>query len=322
MLKYISELTSIDERYLVLIFKTIIFFLFFDIIKRFFIIIFRRINDSKKEYLYTHKLRIGISLCKLIVFLLIWSNYLSTFLTLITFISAGFTIALRDLIFNFFSGIYIKISKPFDIEDRIEVNNYKGDVININTLSFELLEVNNDDFIGQSTGVITHVPNSIVFSHPLRNYNKAFKYIWNEIVVNVPLDFDISKAKAVIYRVVNNNDVIKNIPEKMKRQINNISTDYRIYFNHYTPVIYTKVVGDYVEYTVRYLVHPRKARYVNSSIWKHILIAYQNGEIELYYKDYKKKDNDSDIVEDKSKNEVIDTNKESNKEDEQEISTK
>ena len=207
-------------------------------------------------------------------------------MTLISFISAGFTIALRDLIFNFFSGIYIKIKKPFNLEDRIEINNYKGDVVNINTLSFELLEVNNEDFIGQSTGVITHVPNSLIFSYPLRNYNKAFKYIWNELVVMVPLNFDIEKAKGVIYRIINNNDVIKGIPDKMKRELNNVSTDYRIYYNHYTPIIYTKVVGDYVEYTVRYLVHPMKARYVNSSLWKHLLLAYQKGEIELYNKDY------------------------------------
>lgn len=286
MIDYLSEVTSIDEKYLILIFKTIIFFLFFEIVKKIGIYFLRKIKDSKKEYLYTHKLKIIISICKFVIFLFIWSKYLSAFLTLISFISAGFTIALRDLIFNFFSGIYIKIKKPFNLEDRIEINNYKGDVVNINTLSFELLEVNNEDFIGQSTGVITHVPNSLIFSYPLRNYNKAFKYIWNELVIMVPLNFDIEKAKGVIYRVINNNDVIKGIPDKMKRQLNNVSTDYRIYYNHYTPIIYTKVVGDYVEYTVRYLVHPMKARYVNSSLWKHLLLAYQKGEIELYNKDY------------------------------------
>lgn len=286
MIDYLSEVTSIDEKYLILIFKTIIFFLFFEIVKKIGIYFLRKIKDSKKEYLYTHKLKIIISICKFVIFLFIWSKYLSALLTLISFISAGFTIALRDFIFNFFSGIYIKIKKPFNLEDRIEINNYKGDVVNINTLSFELLEVNNEDFIGQSTGVITHVPNSLIFSYPLRNYNKAFKYIWNELVVMVPLNFDIEKAKGVIYRIINNNDVIKGIPDKMKRELNNVSTDYRIYYNHYTPIIYTKVVGDYVEYTVRYLVHPMKARYVNSSLWKHLLLAYQKGEIELYNKDY------------------------------------
>ena len=197
----------------------------------------------------------------------------------------GIEVSKNDIINTFVINRKNK-SLPSYFDVYFEINNYKGDVVNINTLSFELLEVNNEDFIGQSTGVITHVPNSLIFSYPLRNYNKAFKYIWNELVVMVPLNFDIEKAKGVIYRIINNNDVIKGIPDKMKRELNNVSTDYRIYYNHYTPIIYTKVVGDYVEYTVRYLVHPMKARYVNSSLWKHLLLAYQKGEIELYNKDY------------------------------------
>ena len=207
---------------------------------------------------------------------------MESFITLISLISAGFTIALRDLIFNFFSGIYIKIKKPFEIEDRIEINNYKGDVININTLSFEVLEVNNQNFIGQSTGVITHLPNSLIFNHPLRNYNKAFKYIWNEMTFRVPLKCNLSKTKGVIYKIVNSNEVIKNIPPKMKNQINNSTSDYRIYYNQYEPIIYTQIVENHIELTVRYLIHPKKARYINSVISNKVLEAYQNGEIELY----------------------------------------
>lgn len=301
MLNYLSDITSIDSIYWELILKTLIFFIIFEIIKRILIRIFKKIKDSKKEYIYTQKLKLFVTFLKLGIFILIWGKYLSGFITIISFISAGFTIALRDIILNFFAGVYIKIVKPFQVEDRIEINNYKGDVVNINTLNFELLEVDNKDFMGQSTGVITHVPNSTIFSHPLRNYDKAFKYIWNEITVNVPLEYNIEKVRKVLYRIVNKNDVIEKVPDYVKQDIKNISTDYRIYYSQYKPIIYCKVIGDYVEYTVRYLVDPRKARYVNSSIWKHILIAYQKGEIELYNKDYQVKEdiNIEDKKEDK-----------------------
>ena len=287
IINYLSNLLSIDSKYIILIIKTIIIFVTLDIIKKIIINILKNINNNKKEYTYTQKLKLTINMFKLIFFIFIWSANLSKLLTLITFISAAFTIALRDFIFNFFAGIYIKIAKPFNIEDRIEVNNYKGDVVNLNTLNFELLEVDNTNLAGQSTGIITHVPNSVIFTHPVRNYNKAFDFIWNEITVNIPLDADIEKTRKVILRVVNKNDVIKTNPEVFKKQVNDVSTDYRIYFNQYEPVIYMKVVGDYVEYTVRYSVDPKHARYVNSSIWKHILKAYHDGEIELYNKDYK-----------------------------------
>ena len=282
LIEYISHLTSIDEIYCILIIKTISFFLILTIIKKVGVKILKKIKDSKKEYLYIQKYKLLINITKLIVFLLLWGKYLESFITLISLISAGFTIALRDLIFNFFSGIYIKIKKPFEIEDRIEINNYKGDVININTLSFEVLEVNNQNFTGQSTGVITHLPNSLIFNYPLRNYNKAFKYIWNEMTFRVPLKCNLSKTKGVIYKIVNSNEVIKTIPPKMKNQINNSTSEYRIYYNQYEPIIYTQIVENHIELTVRYLIHPKKARYINSVISNKVLEAYQNGEIELY----------------------------------------
>ena len=284
ILNKLSELTSIDSKYWILILKTLIFWIVLDIVKRIIISIVKRIKNSKKEYEYTQKLKLTTSIFKVIVLILIWAEYLKGFVTIISFISAGFTIALRDVILNIFGGIYIKMIKPFNVEDRIEINNYKGDVVNINTLNFELLEVDNKDFMGQSTGVITHVPNSTIFSYPLRNYDKAFKFIWNEITVNVPLDFDIEKVRKTLYRIVNKNDVIDKVPEIVKKDIQDISTDYRIYYSEYEPIVYCKVMGDYVEYTLRYLVDPRKARYVHSSIWKHILLAHQKGEIKLYNK--------------------------------------
>ena len=302
ILNKLSDLTSIDSKYWVLIFKTLVFFIIFDIVKRIIIRLFKRIKDSKKEYEFTQKLKLIISLAKIAIFLLIWAKYLKGFVTIISFISAGFTIALRDIILNFFAGIYIKMIKPFNVEDRIEINNYKGDVVNINTLNFELLEVDNEDFIGQSTGVITHVPNSTIFSYPLRNYDKGFKYVWNEIVVNVPLEFNVEKVRKILYRIVNKNDIIDKVPDTVKKDIQDISTDYRIYYTEYKPVIYCKVVGDYVEYTLRYLVDPRKARYVHSSIWKHILIAHQKGEITLYNKEYKVEDKEA--LENKKKEEL------------------
>ena len=174
ILNYLSNLTSIDSKYWILIFKTIIFWIILDIIKRIGIRCFKNLNNSKKEYLYTQKLKYVVFASKLFIFILLWAKYLSAFVTIISFISAAFTIALRDVILNLFAGVYIKILKPFEIEDRIEINTYKGDVVNINAMNFELLEVDNSDFMGQSTGVITHVPNSVIFSYPLRNYDKAF----------------------------------------------------------------------------------------------------------------------------------------------------
>ena len=109
-------------------------------------------------------------------------------MTIISFISAGITIAIRDIILNLFAGIYIKTKKPFKLEDRIEIDGIKGDVVVINALSFKILEVGDRINGEQSSGLIINIPNSFVFSKSLKNYNTAFKYIWDEIVINLNLD--------------------------------------------------------------------------------------------------------------------------------------
>ena len=43
-------------------------------------------------------------------------------LLILPFVSAALTLALREVITNWFAGIYIKIKKPFRLEDRIEVD--------------------------------------------------------------------------------------------------------------------------------------------------------------------------------------------------------
>ena len=278
----ISKIIDIDEMYISLILKTIIIVFLILILGKMGIKIIKKTKDSKKEYNYTKKYKLIIKIIIIVVIMVIWGKYVKNILTLISLVSAAFTIAIRDLIFNFFCGLYIKIVKPFQVEDRIEINEYKGDVVNINTMNFEILEVSNADMTGQSTGIIIHLPNSIIFSYPLKNYNKAFKYIWDEITIRVPLEVDIVKTKKILYKIVNSNEVIKKIPAKLKKQINNVSNTYRIYYNQYDPMIYTKINESHVELQIRYLIHPKKARYIESILTSEILLANKNGQIEIY----------------------------------------
>lgn len=284
-MKYIDKISNffgVESIYIILILMTLGCIIITHLLEKIGIKLLKKVKDSKREYKYTQNFMLAMRILRVIIVILFWGKYIKSILTFISVISAAFTIALRDFIFNFFCGLYIKTVKPFELEDRIEIDEYKGDVININTMNFEILEVTNLDFTGQSTGVIIHLPNSIIFNSPLRNYNKGFKYIWNEITVRVPLDTDLVEAKKVLYRIVNSNEIVKRIPSKLKNQINDITNQYRIYYNKFEPIIYTKIVEDHIELQVRYLVHPKKARLVESTIWNHIITAYKNKEIELY----------------------------------------
>lgn len=280
--EYISNLTTIDKNLVSSILITFMVLIIFSLIKNIGKYIIRTKTTGRTEYVFNQLFRVVLSFIEIVVLIAIWSKYIQGIMTLISVGTAAMTIALRELILNFFCGIYIKVRKPFKVEDRIEIDGIKGDVMNISVLDFEVLEISNKDNNGQSTGIVISFPNSIVFSKPVKNINKGFKYIWEELVINVKMDCDLVNNKKEIYRIVNELEVIKNIPKKMKAQISSANMNNRVYFNKYDPIIYTKLVEDHVELTVRYLMHPKKSRYVESVIWNKIYLAYKDGKIDLY----------------------------------------
>lgn len=283
--KYLTELGSyieVDGHYIYLLFLTFLVLLIAYLLKKVGTHFIKFINNNYKEYSYTHRFKIIINVIMIFLVFFIWESYIENIITLVSFVSAAIAFSLRDIILNFFSGIYIKIKKPFQVEDRIEIGDLKGDVVNITTMNFEVLEVNDKDKGGQSSGIIINFPNSQVFKEPIKNYNKAFKYIWDEIVVKVPIDCELKDAKKELYRIVNSNSVIKEIPNKMKNQINGVGTDYRIYYNKFEPIIYTNVVDNYIELQMRFLIHPKKMRYVESQLWNEILKSQSSKKITLY----------------------------------------
>lgn len=275
-------LNDTKKLYIALLIISILIFIIVQIFKFFCKKIAQHIKNEKKSYTFYSAIRIFCNLFFIFSLIFLWGNHIQNLITLISFLSAGFAIAIRDLILNWICGILIKVNKPFKIEDRIVVNGIKGDVISLSALSFELLEVSDKEDNGQSTGIVINFPNSCLFSGPIKNVTKGFKYIWNELKIDISLDADLAKNKQELYKIINSIETVKSIPRKMKNQISEVNTMYRIYYNNYEPIIYTKIENNHISLYLRYLMHPKKARYIESVIWNKIYEAYKRGDVDLY----------------------------------------
>ena len=66
VIDFISDITSIDKIYLVLIFKTLISFIVLDIIKKLILRFLKNINNNKKEYIIGQYIKYGVSITKLV----------------------------------------------------------------------------------------------------------------------------------------------------------------------------------------------------------------------------------------------------------------
>lgn len=281
--QYLGKTFGFYSDYVELVILTILIFLAFGILKKLVRFFYSRADVSnKKKYFRNRMIKVTLDIISIVLVVLLWGHRISGMVTVISFLSAGIAIAVKEIIFDFFAGIYINTKKTFELEDRIEVNGIKGDVVNIRSLGFEVLEVGDRINAEQSTGRIIHIPNSFVFLYPLKNYTKAFKYVWDEITVKIQLDADVEKTKDVLYDIVENNEILKTTPKKMEGAVADVTAEYRIYYNYLEPIIYTEIVDSHVELYLRYLVHPKKSRNVRDEIFLKILEEYRSGNIELY----------------------------------------
>ncbi len=281
----LSKITTLDSKYINLLLATFVVLVIFYFLKRIGMRIIQKLTTGRREFTSNQAYQITLNILEILVFIFLFADYIKGLMTFISIISAAMTIALRDFILNFFCGVYIRFKKPFKVEDRIQIEDIKGDVMSMSTFSFEILEVSTKENNGQSTGIVIHYPNSIIFSKPIKNINKGFKYIWDEIIVKIDFNSDLEKNKKEIYKIVNNIDTIKTIPKKMKNLINDVNSTNRIYFNNFDPIIYTKIVDDHIELIVRFLMHPKKARCIESVIWDKIYLGYKDKKINLYLGD-------------------------------------
>ena len=278
-------LFNLNKIYIKPISYTIIGFIVLILVKFILKKISKLIKGDKLSFEFFNKGKLIINIIYIVFLCILWNPHITNIITLLSVISAGFVLAIRDVILNIFCGLYIKTYKPFKLEDGISVDGTMGDVVAINLLSFEILEVASDNEYGLSTGVIVHIPSSNIISKDIKNLSKGFKYIWDEMEIVLDKDADLKKSKATIYKIINNIEVVKKIPKKMKAQLEDFKSTYRIYYNNYNPIIYTRVDDGKVRLILRFLIHPKKARFVESIVWNKILEEEEKGNIRIFKED-------------------------------------
>ena len=174
------------------------------------------------------------------------------------------------------------IRKPFEVGDRIEIDNLTGDVIDIRIFQFTVMEIGNWVDADQSTGRIIHVPNGKVFTDFQANYSTGFNYIWDEIGVLITFESDWKTAKEILTKIVN--DQAEHLTDEVQRKIRETSRKFMIFYNVLTPIVYTSVKDSGVMLTMRYLCDVRKRRAASQAIWEDVLNEFaKHNNIDFAY---------------------------------------
>ncbi len=287
------QIPFLNSPFAIKILKSIIIIAILWLFKIFIVkIIQRNITDVKSRYRWRKFINSIIIIVIIIIVGSIWYKGVQSIATFLGLLSAGIAIALKDVIANMAGWVYIISRSPFEVGDRIQIGPHAGDVIDLSLFEFSILEIGNWVEADQSTGRIIHIPNGKIFTLDLANYDKGFKYIWNEIRVVITFESNWQEAKKILLKIANKKS--ENITTTVERQIKRAAKKFLIYYKHLTPIVYTDVKDFGVQLTIRHLCETRKRRGYTEAIWEDILLEFgKNKNIEFAYpttRFYKNKD--------------------------------
>lgn len=240
------------------------------------------VEEIRKQYHWRKTIEYTLFTIGVLVVGNLWISNFQFIVTFLGILSAGIAIALKEVFMNIAGWAYIYIRKPFDVGDRIQIGDVKGDVIDLRLFQFTLLEIGNWVDADQSTGRVVHVPNLKVFIEPQANYSQGFNYIWNEQVIFITLDSDYKKAKSLLSEILNSLllDEIALAEAEFKRA----RDKHLIVYNQFTPAVYIDITERGVQVAMRYLCNPRKRRMIQHAITESILQSFAKEEnIQLAY---------------------------------------
>jgi small-conductance mechanosensitive channel len=285
--RFFSQISSTgSEANSILLYRlliSVLIFLVMWIAKKLIVKIFEsKITDHKVRYRWNKVINYITYIVTFILIGRLWLEGVQSLATFLGLLSAGIAIALKDVLTNLAGWIFIISRRPFDVGDRIEIDGCKGDVIDQRIFEFSILEIGNWVAADQSTGRIIHIPNGKVFNKDLANYDKGFKYVWNEIPILVTFESDWKKAKELLQKIANDNSDITS--GRVERQIKRAARKFLIYYRHLTPIVYTDIKDSGVLLTIRYLCETRTRRGTQQEIQEAILQEFaQHTNIEFAY---------------------------------------
>jgi small-conductance mechanosensitive channel len=185
---------------------------------------------------------------------------------------AGLAIALKDPIVSLVGWFLIVGRFGISVGDRVEINQVKGDVIDIGLLRITVLEVGNWVGAEQSTGRVVFFPNSFIFQSHYFNYSTGNSFIWDEIRFTVTYESDWKRAREILEEVAKR--ASQAFVEAAKKSQAQLERQFHINLGTLTPYVYVSIANNGVDLVLRYLTGIHKRRSTQDQICQEILEAF------------------------------------------------
>lgn len=144
----------------------------------------RNVTSSELRGRLLVNFRNGFLLLGILGLALIWGDQIRSLALSIVAIAVAFVVATKELILCVSGAILKSGAGSFNLGDRIQVKDFRGDVIDQTLLATTILEVGPGKTGHQRTGRMIVVPNALFVSEPV--INESFTDHWDFHVFTVP----------------------------------------------------------------------------------------------------------------------------------------
>jgi small-conductance mechanosensitive channel len=233
-----------------------------------------QVENRPARYNLIRVLNFVMVLCILIIGLSLLSANWYTALASLGLLSLILGFALQTPITSLIGWIYLLVRQPYRVGDRIQIDEAKGDVIDVSYLDTTLWEFGGPYLSTQHpSGRIIKFPNSLVLSRTVYNYSwPLFPYVWNEIKFQVAYNSDLEFITQTLQQVVEEEigermmDLVRTYRELLSQTpVDELEIQER-------PVVHFRASENtWLEAIVRYLVHPKESGRVKTRLTKKLL---------------------------------------------------
>lgn len=204
---------------------------------------------------------------------LIWAEELRTLALSIVAIAVALVVATKELILCITGSIIKSGAKSFSIGDRIQIKDFRGDVIDQNLLTTTLLEVGPGKLTHQRTGRMIVVPNALFVAEPVINESYTHDYVLHVFSVPFKREDNWKLAKQAFLEVAQS--YCADYLEQARRYIQRMSSERSIDVPSVDPRVTLQVpsAGDIV-LIIRFPAPADKRNYMEQSILAEVFMKY------------------------------------------------
>ena len=154
-----------------------------------------RISSTELQRRWLVQTRNGLILLLILGLIIIWGEELRTLALSIVAIAVAFVVATKELILCVTGSILKTGAGSFNVGDRIQIKDFRGDVIDQNLLATTILEVGPGKITHQRTGRMTVIPNALFVSEPVINESYTHDYVLHVFTVPFKREDDWQAAQ-------------------------------------------------------------------------------------------------------------------------------